>query len=105
MQRGPRSFLHRQMRRLWCRAQKLGLGAGYVDDRMQADGLGDDAAPSGIESPQDVGVGFGRRRRGKQERVLEPETGERHAELRGHGENLSKTPTIAHYNEPTHSRS
>src|SRR5262245_15008712 len=65
---------------------------------MQTDGLGDDAAPPRIEGPHDVGVGLGRRGRGEQERILEPQTGERDAQLRRHGKNLSKTPTIAHYN-------
>ena len=52
-------------------AEELRLRARDVDDRVQADGLGDDAAPSGLERAQDIAVGFGRRRRRQQERVLE----------------------------------
>ena len=44
------------------------FGPGDVDDRVQADRLGDDAAPAGVERPHDVAVGLGRRRRREQER-------------------------------------
>ena len=52
------------------------FGPAHVDDRVQADRLGDDAAPAGVEGAHDVAVGLGRRRRRQQERVLEPQAGE-----------------------------
>ena len=84
VQRRARPLLHRQMRRVRRRAQELRLRTGDVDDRVQADRLGDDAAPAGVERPHDVAVGLGRRRGGEQERVLEPEPRERDGQLRSH---------------------
>ena len=60
------------------------FGPDDVDDRVQADGLGDDAAPAGVERAHDVRVRFGRRRRRQQERVLEAQAGERRREVGGH---------------------
>ena len=61
------------------------FGPRDVDDRMQADGLGDDAAPAGVEGAHDVAVRLGRRRRRQQERVLEAQAGERRRERVAHG--------------------
>ena len=80
----PGTLLHREVRRVRRRAEKLRLRAVDVDDRMQADGLGDDAAPARIERTHDIAVGFGRRGRGEQERVLESEPRERDTQLRSH---------------------
>src|SRR5262245_31955885 len=98
VQRRPRAFLHRQVRRFGRGAKKLRFRSGDVDHGVKADRLGDNAAPPGVEGPHDVAVGFGWRRRSEQKRILELETGEGDAQLRGHGENLRKGPTIAHYN-------
>ena len=75
---GP--LLHRQLA-VKRRAQELGLRSGDVGDRMQADRLGDDATPPGLERPHDVAVGFGRRRRRQQERVGELQSRERDGDV------------------------
>ena len=60
------------------------LAPAHVDDRMEPDGLGHDAAPAGLEGAQDVGFRLRRRRRGEQERVLEPDSGEDDRKIRAH---------------------
>ena len=77
VQRRPRALLHRDLVRVGRGAEELGLRSGDVRDRVKADGLGDHAAPARVEGAHDVAVGLGRRGRGQQERVLEPEPRER----------------------------
>ena len=94
VQRGAGPLLHRQLARFRRGAQELGLRTGDVDHRVQADRLGDDAAPAGVEGAHDVGVRFGGRRRREQKRVLEPQPGERNAD-RSHGAVLGKTACLS----------
>jgi len=62
MERGAGALLHRQVRRIGVGTQEHRLGPDNVDDRVQADRLRHDAAPSGVERTQDVRLRFGRRR-------------------------------------------
>src|SRR5205814_1340033 len=64
--------------------QELRFRPADVDHRVQADRLGDDAAPAGLEGAQDVRLRLGRRRRREQERVAKTHAGERRREVR-HG--------------------
>ena len=84
VQRRPRALLHRDLVRVGGGAEELGFRSGNVRDRVQADGLRDHAAPAGVEGTHDVAVGLGRRGRGQQERVLEPEPRERNRQVGSH---------------------
>ena len=56
----------------------------FTNTRVQADRLGDDPAPAGLERAHDVAVGLGGRRRRQQERVLEPQPRERDRKVGTH---------------------
>src|SRR5688500_777829 len=90
---GP--LLHRQLRRVWRGTQELGFRPRDVDDWMEANGLCDDAAPAGIEGPEDVVVGFSRRSGREKEWVLEPQAGKRGPELCCHTRSSREALTIA----------
>src|SRR5687767_6868503 len=62
---------------------------------MEADRLGDDAAPARLEGAHDVAVGLGRRRRGEEKRVLEPQPRKSRGELSSHRVLAWKALTIA----------
>ena len=76
VQRGAGLLLHGEVTGLRMRTQEFRFGTVDVDDRMQADRLGDDPAPPSLERPHDVALGLGRRSGRQQKRILEPQTGE-----------------------------
>ena len=84
VQHAAAPLVHREDAGLGVIAEELGLGAGDVGDRVHADGLGDDTAPSGLKGVEDVVLGLGRRRRREQERVLEPKARKRHRKIGCH---------------------
>src|SRR5262245_172913 len=56
---------------------------------MEPDRLGHDASPSRLERAKNVRLGFRRRRRRQQKRILEPETGEGDGQVGAHGSSIS----------------
>ena len=79
------ALVHGERARLGVAAQELGLGPRHVHHRVQADGLGDHAAPARLEGAQDVALGFGGRRRREQEGVPETDPREGHRQIDAHG--------------------
>src|SRR4051794_366434 len=76
MERRSISLLHRDVVVAGRRAEKLGARTDDVHDRMQADRLDDDAAPSRIKSAENVVLALGGRGGGEEKGVLELDAGE-----------------------------
>src|SRR5205085_11807630 len=70
------------------------VAGGDVDDRLEAEGLPDGAAPAGVEGPADLVLGVGRRGAGQPERVRRLDAAELDTQI-GHDSLQTDSPRRA----------